>query len=294
MTNTIRAALAAGAAVLLIAGCSGSTGGGVEEDGRSAAQPAQGLAEDTSARGSEDSSAVAEPANARPDLSRDVIQTAQLTVHTEGIGAALARARSIVQGAGGAASAEHTSAATDGEAQKSVLTLRVPAGRFADVLEQLAGLGTLQEQQTSSEDVTMEVIDVEARVASAEQALIRLRELLDRAQSLGDVVTLENELLRREADLEALKGRQAYLADQTSLSTITLTLLQPTDDGPVDEEPTGFLGGLSAGWGALLGVLGVAATTLGVLLPFAVLLGLLLVPTWLLVRRTRVWRRSAS
>lgn len=294
MTITIRAALATGVALLLAAGCSGSTeGSSAGGSAASEAQPARGQADRAAAQGARDSSA-AEPAKAQPDLTRDVIQTAQLTVHTERIGSALAQARAVVRGAGGVISAEQTSAATDGEEQESVLTLRVPAGRFADVLDQLAGLGTLQEQQTSSEDVTLQVIDVEARIASAEQALVRLRELLDRAQSLSDVVTLENELLRREADLEALKGQQAYLADQTSLSTITLTLLQPPKGEPADEDAAGFLGGLGTGWGALLSLLGVAATTVGVLLPFLVLLGLLLVPTWLLVRRTRVWSRSAN
>ena len=223
-----------------------------------------------------------------------MISTARLTVHTERIAAASARARSVVQGAGGVVSAEHTSAARDGTPRESVLTLRVSADRFAGVLDRLAGLGTLHRQRTSTEDLTLEVIDVDARVASAERALVRLRELLDRAQDLADVVTLEDELQSRESDLEALKARQAYLADQTSLSTITLTLQRPPEGQPVDEAPAGFVGGLGAGWSALLGLLGVAATTLGALLPFVLLLGLLLAPTWLLLRRTRIWRRSAG
>lgn len=231
----------------------------------------------------------AEPASV-PDLGRDVIQIAELTVRTDDVAAAVARTRSLVGAAGGTVSAETTSAGSR-RTQRSVLTVRVPAPRYAELLDRLAGLGTLQEQHSSSDDVSLEVIDVEARIASAERALARLRDLLDRAQTLSDVVSLEGELSRREADLEALKGQQAYLEDQTSLSTITLTLLPPRVEQADEDEPTGFLAGLGAGWGALQRLLGLAATTLGVLLPFVVLLGVLLLPTWAVVRRTRLWER---
>lgn len=299
MTTTVRATLATMATALLLAGCSG--GGADLMDGPAAggraAEPADSRAEsqaDAAGRNTGDASDDAtQPADAGPELGRDIIRTARLTVRTERVAAAADEARSIVRRAGGIVSAEDTSAGGSRERRRSVLTLRVPANRYAEVLDSLGQLGRVQRQETSSDDVSLQVIDVESRIASSERALVRLRELLDRAESLSDVVSLENELQRREADLEALKGQQAYLDDQTSLSTITLTLRRPAEKEEPEAAPAGFLAGLSTGWGSLTGMLSFVVTAVGVLLPFLVLAVLLMLPLWLALRRLRLSDRGA-
>lgn len=298
MTIVVRVALAAGV-VLLAAGCSdvsGDAGGGsaAEPAVRTGAQDAGTARNEAAPPGKAGDVAGAEPAAAKPDIGREMIQTASLTVRTGEVAAARTQARSVVQRVGGSVETEHTSTTGPGDRPTSVLTLRVPADRFAEVLDRLADLGRVPQRQTSSDDVTMQVIDVEARVASAERALVRLRELLDRAESLSDVVTLENELLRRESELESLKSQQAYLEDQTALSTITLTLRPPVRHQSPEEAPAGFVGGLGSGWDALVGVLTHVVTAVGVLLPFALLLAVVLGPAWLVLRRTRLQKRSAG
>ncbi len=65
---------------------------------------------------------------------------------------------------------------------------------------------------------------MESRIKSQRASVARVRELMDRADKLSDVVTLEGELSGRQAELEALLARQASLKDRTSLATITLSL----------------------------------------------------------------------
>ena len=57
------------------------------------------------------------------------------------------------------------------------------------------------------------------------------RTLLDRAQNLRDIVLIESELTRRQADLDSLEHQSAYLADQTSLATITVDIDHATEGG---------------------------------------------------------------
>ena len=108
------------------------------------------------------------------------------------------------------------------------------------------------------------------------------------------MLSLESELARREADLASLKAQQAYLEDQTSLSTIQLTLLRPLPKPqPPDGENTGFVGGLTVGWDALVGLVTVLLTAFGVLVPLLLLLlpaGLI---AWWLLRRV-VRRQPAA
>jgi hypothetical protein len=112
----------------------------------------------------------------------------------------------------------------------------------------------------------------------------RVRDLLDRASSLQDVVLLEAELSRRESDLESIQARQRALVDKAALATITVTLHSP---GAVADEPedAGFLAGLDGGWTALKASTTVVLTVLGYLLPVAVVVAIIGFPAYLLRRR---------
>ncbi len=67
-------------------------------------------------------------------------------------------------------------------------------------------------------------MDVEARLESQRASLDRLLQLVGTAADLEDVIYLENEIARRQADLDGLAARLQSLAEQTDLATIALTL----------------------------------------------------------------------
>ena len=164
----------------------------------------------------------------------------------------------------------------------STTVLRVD-NRDADALiKDVSALGTVEASTRTSDDVTADVADVAARVRNAEASLARVRLLMERAVTVGDVVALEGEMSKREADLEALQARQRTLADQTAQATVTVRLV--ASDAPVvNESSTGFLAGLKTGWDGFTGAVAVALTVVGalvpwliVLVPFALILGYVL------------------
>lgn len=219
-------------------------------------------------------------------LSRAVISTGQVTLHARDLGRAITHARQLVDGWGGVVADEQTDSDRHGRVSDSTLTLRVPSARFDEAMSALARLGDVEQQSRKSQDVTTKVLDTDARVRAGERAVAQLETLLTRATKLGDVIAIENDIATRQADLDSLKSQQKWLADQTSLSTITLYLSRPVPPAP--HEARGFLTGLERGWHAL-GVAGVAVlTTLGAVLPFAVVVALFGVPLWWVVRRRRV------
>jgi hypothetical protein len=168
------------------------------------------------------------------------------------------------------------------------LQLRIPADKFTSTLDALAKLGTEEARSTSTEDVTEAIVDVDARIESQKASVARTRALLGQARNLGEIVSIEAELAKRESELASLEARKRRLADLTSLSTLTVHLLGPdaeTPTSPVQRDPS-FLDGLEAGWNAFLGAMNVLLLMLGYLLPFAVVIGgpiALLI--WLLRRR---------
>lgn len=195
------------------------------------------------------------------EVRRDVIYTADLVIRVASIPKATAEATRSADDAGGFVFSQETNSS------QTTLTLKVPTDRFDGVLAAVAGLGRELRRTVKAQDVTAEVVDVEGRLKTAQASADRLRSLLGEAKTAPEVVAVESELAKREADIESLQGRLRVLNDQVALATVSVRFTE-RDDLRVNNELPGFLGGLRAGWIALLNV-GLALTAaLGFVVPF--------------------------
>jgi hypothetical protein len=229
---------------------------------------------------------------------RDVVYRGSITVRVRDVGRAADQAEALATGAEGVVFSEQST--TDPRHPRlgqATLTLRVPPSAFGPTLDALSRLGRELDRQRSAEDVTTQVADVDSRVRSQQRSVDRVRALLGQANTIGEVVQVEAELSRREADLESLEAQMAKLKDVTDLATIEVSLVSPDrvpapvkDNGP----DLGFLSGLRGGLGALAAVTLVALTVLGALAPFALVLALLGVPAFLVLRARRRPEASPS
>lgn len=277
--------LVLGLSAVLVAGCTGGGGGSESASGDQAASDAGGgsgaaVAEVPGAASADAAPGVDAAGVGSVQDGRLVVSTGTVAVLVEDVTDAGRRVSAATEQAGGLVTASGTGtggrgAAADPEdsqasGEQAHYTLRVPGPAFEQVLDAVGELGRVTDRSTSATDVTAEVADVGSRVASAQAVLTTFRDRLPQASSIPDVLALEGEIARRQADLEALQARQRVLADQVALATVevTLTAADPADPVAADA-PGGFLGGLSTGWSALATFLGAVAVVLGVVLPFA-------------------------
>ncbi len=165
------------------------------------------------------------------------------------------------------------------------ITISVPADHLDAALDEVAEIGDVASRSTSTDDVTAQFVDTESRVASMKASVERVRALMTRAGDLTDIVALEAELSRRQSDLEAYESQLAALKDSVALSPITVNLATSEEVLAAQDDDTGFLAGLGAGWAAFTGSVTVLLTVLGAVLPFAVVIALVLVPLVLWLRR---------
>lgn len=226
-------------------------------------------------------------------LTPSVISTGSIALAADDVAAARRTVTGVATGLGGSVADDSTEVDTDGRALSSVLTLRVPSGRFRAAMERLEGVGDLRSSSTSSEDVTTQVLDTAARIRVQRASIARISTLMRRAGSLADVVRVERELATRQATLESLVRQRDYLADQTSLATISVTI-ERTGTVPDDTRRTGFLGGLRSGWDAFTGVASATATGAGAAVPFVGLLLVLAALGWVPLRRRMRGRAGAQ
>lgn len=222
---------------------------------------------------------------------RQVITTGYVSVIVDAPLDASTEATRIVESAGGRVDGRSEYAPADGRRASASLTLRIPATSLTAVLEQLKALGEAQQVSLQASDVTMQTQDLDARIGALEAAVERLLALLAEADDTEALIMLETAITDRQAELDSLKSQRRYLADQVSMSTITLELIS-TQDAPV-EDPDTFFSGLEAGWNALVAFFAGLLVVLGVLLPWFVLVAIIAAVVILIVRAARR-RRSAT
>lgn len=222
---------------------------------------------------------------------REVITTGSLYVTVGEPLDAAAEAARIAERAGGRVDGRDEYAPRQGDRGGAELVLRIPSAQLTEVIESLQQLGESEELSLSASDVTREVRDVEARIGALTSSVERLLALQGSAGDVEELIALETAISDRQAQLESLQSQQRSLADQVSLSTLRLTL-GSEQTAPVDEPDT-FLSGLQTGWDALLAFLGGALVAVGVLLPWMLAIGLIVLTALLVLRRAR-GRHEAS
>ncbi len=152
----------------------------------------------------------------------------------------------------------------------AMVTARIPATELDGFLVSMTDFGDVTNSSVDAQDVTLEVVDLQARISTLEESITRLRELQAQAASVADLVAVESELAVRQSELESLQARRDYLARQVEMSTVYLTLNQ-RDVGP-GVSPD-FLGGLENGWNSLLALTAGLITVAGFLAPYLVIAG---------------------
>jgi hypothetical protein len=213
---------------------------------------------------------------------RKLTRSARLELTATKVVDVVAQARGIAQGAGGYTGQESTGDDT------ATLSLAVPSDKLDPVLDQLSRLGSsLVKRELNTQDVTGQVVDVEARLATQRKSVERIRALLSQATSVSDITSIEAELTNREAALESLEQQRNSLAGSVAMATVAMTIRSVAAPPPPSEDHSGFLGGLAGGWDAFLVFGGGLLTVLGAIAPFL----LFIVPLgwlgWWLHRRRR-------
>jgi hypothetical protein len=267
----------------LLAGCSAS------RSGESTTVADSSAGKDGSALSGAPQQADAGTAEVAADAAgRQVITTGSVQLTVDDPRKAASAVVALVEAEGGRVDARQEQAAADGADAFARLTVRIPSDDLTSTLTKLEDIGRVDQINLSAQDVTGTAEDLDARIRALKLSVARMEDLLSRATSNADLIAAENALAERQANLESLQSQRARLAEQVALSTLEITLSTP---GNAPEPTThGFLGGIAAGWDALVGMLSALVLVVGVLLPwlaFAGVITLVVVASMRWVRRRR-------
>ncbi|MEU4765009.1 DUF4349 domain-containing protein [Actinosynnema sp. NPDC023794] len=256
-------------AVLALAGCA-ANGSGTSSADQAAPAPAQENAQRGGGTPKQESAGTgeAQQAGTSAQQNRQLVRTATVELRAPDSNAVLSEVKDLVIAAGGYSAQEKS------QANRASVTLKVPGDRLDPVLESIAKLENVEvsRRELQTEDVTEQVVDIEARLANQRASVERVRGLLERATTTSEITDIEAELTKRQSELESLQRRYETVKGQVAMATLTV-VISATGEPVVVRDENDFLEAFAGGWKALVTAFGWLLVVLGGVLPFAVVLG---------------------
>jgi hypothetical protein len=281
------------AILVAAAACGGATSASSPASGGSAlsAKPNSAATGPTKISGQPGSADTANPNQAVPAIQGpQVIRQAQLTISVKAgeFDSKLAAIRALVQleqGYIAGTDAQANPVNPNEQIRSGVMSFMVPAAKFDDTIDQLSRLGKVQNEHISGNDVSAQYVDLQARLANQEAQRNAMLALLGRAQTVAEIIAVQNQLGQITQQIEQLKGQISYIEHNTTYSTVSVAITEagaPAQTRTVDS--WGFASALSDAAHNFVTTINYIVTGLGAIGPIIVLLGL----------GYLVWRRRGS
>ena len=154
-----------------------------------------------------------------------LITTVEINAETEDLDALMPQLSEHIAQLGGYVEFQNTyygSAYSSYRHRSANMTIRIPADKLSDFLLHVEGASNVISKQQSQDNVTLQYVDTESRVAALEAERDRLMELLEQAGDLSDLLKIEERLTDVLYDLESTTAKLRSLDNQVSYATVNL------------------------------------------------------------------------
>ncbi len=165
---------------------------------------------------------------------RLIVRNVSVSMLVDDISATLDSISAVAGGVGGFVVSTQLSG--EEESRLGFVTIRVPADQLDGVLNRIRDMAVrILTEFSSSQDVTEEYVDLDARVRNLERAEQQFLDILERAETVEDTLKVQRELSGVQGQLEQLKGRMQYLERTSATSLISVDLRPASSPGRLVE-----------------------------------------------------------
>jgi len=221
-----------------------------------------------------------------------VIKDGSMTLQVTAVEPVMEQLTSIAGSAGGYVSSSTLTDPGNRQPSSGDVTLRVPEASFESVVNQVRALGKPSQLTISGQDVTSQYADLKARLQAVESTIAQLQLIETKAQTIGDILAVEQEISSEQTQADQLQGQINVLDDQTTYASLSVHVVQQQKRAAAVPPPPG---GITKAWDHARhtfasGVESVIAA-LGGIAVFLLFTGLLLLLArigWVAVRRRLV------
>ena len=288
---------AAALTAAMLTGCGAADKGGAASSTASYDMAVESAAEYAAgAVVAEENGAIQSSLSPQTGTDRKIVYTASMRMESTRFDDARAALLAAVEDCGGyLESTDQSGSAKEGSRWVSY-TVRVPAVKYTAFLEQAGQAGSVLNLNESAQDITLEYVDVQARLESLESKKARLEALADKAETTADLLEIENQLTEVQYQLESYTRQMKAMDNQVDYCTVDISLrevatLTPTGVSFGERIADAFTGG----WTAFAAFVQDAVVAIIYNLPLLIIFGILaavLVPV--LRKRRQNKRRKAA
>ncbi len=151
-----------------------------------------------------------------------VIKTGSMALQVKALEASLADATAKIAGLGGYVSGSQRGG--DGQNSVANVTFRIPAAHWDEALVALRGLAEkVVDEQTQSQEVTGQVIDLGARIDNLQATERSLQAIMAKAIKISDVLDVQAQLTDVRGQIEQLETEKKHLEEQSAFGTLTVS-----------------------------------------------------------------------
>lgn len=174
---------------------------------------------------------------------RKIIRNAEITIEVPSTTDAQHQVTYIAETRGGfVVTSEAKQRESNDPAQRTLdikLVVRVPSNQFGRAFDEIKKLaGNTPSENVTSQDVTEDFIDLEARIKTQKALEVQFLEIMRQANKIADALEVQRQIAEVRTDIEKLEGRKRFLENRSSLSTINVNIQTPKPVIAVTE--TGF------------------------------------------------------
>lgn len=204
--------------------------------------------------------------NSSATVERKIIKEGHITYKTDDLGESKNDIVTLVNSLNGYISSDREYKSTNQVTNN--LTVRIPSDKFEEFFAKLSEKAEyIDEKSINLTDVTEEFLDVEVRLRNKKALENRFIEILKEANSVSEILEVEREIGKIREEIESTEGRLNYLKNETSLSTVYVTIYQELET-VYRENPV--IKSLKNGWKYLLSFLLLLLN----IWPFIIIIGL--------------------
>jgi hypothetical protein len=217
------------------------------------------------------------------DIERKIIKTGYMTLVVDDVEKSLDEISSLASELGGFVVSSNKSEGID--IISGNIAIRIPAQKYDEAVSKLRQLAIqVPDESTNSEDVTEEYIDLKSRLGTLEATEAQYLELMKKAETVEDILKVQDALSRVRQDIEQIKGRMQYIERTSDMSLINISVREQATFQESGWEPLEILKTAVRGLATFGKVLVNILIWLAVFIPLWAIIGVIV---WLVIRRRK-------
>jgi len=161
--------------------------------------------------------------NEQPTQDRKIVKTGSITLEVKDIAETVDKVAEMAEDLGGYVVSSYKYEYEQGNSGH--ITIRVPAEKFDEAFARLRQLAiAVPSETTTAEDVTEEYVDLEAQLRNLQATEAQYLALLEKAETVEDMLKVQKELSNVRGQIEQIQGRMQYLERTSDTARIEITL----------------------------------------------------------------------